>query len=573
MTDVTKTEKQASEGGPRGISRRTGTMLFLAVISLGVALRYPTVYYLHEAGADASYYAGLVQLVVHYGRAPWTSSLLSYFGLFPFSEGATAALLVGQFQVLTGLPIDVAILTPVMLLTVAAAAGVFLCILRVTRSPIAGSVGAFAFLTAPILLLYSTETLSTRYLAVCLIPFLVLTTIEARRWGPLRAVGIGAVLALLLAATHQSFVLIFALLAGIILLSTIDRVWRRSRRSLLESKPVRLVSRHYHLTFLAVCAVTLVTVAYAAPNTGGAGVGLQGYDLGILSGTSPLDYVVNLGAATIGGVGLAASALSIVAPKRWNLANRPLGLPIMAAVFVASALVVFRLYARPIIAALLSIGAGLGLVAFEGYVAMRGNKLVRQVAVLAVVGLVGASLAFAGYMNEHWASAEGYIVTGSGYSSFTYVAQNTQGNLFCNHYPSDRFLLAYTGRFCSPSLPGSGLEMLPFVSGTLSWSGLVVRAKSPQEVLNGGTSVSFFDVIGYDPYAAYITLAESGLGPQQSALLERYNVSYVLEYRPVQDTIAYRWILDNPESSAFLSSVHQASYLVYQDDSYSLWYP
>ena len=162
-------------------------------------------------------------------------------------------------------------------------------------------------------------------------------------------------------------------------------------------------------------------------------------------------------------------------------------------------------------------------------------------------------------------------MTESSYATFTYIRYTNANNLFCNHYPSDRFLTAYSGRLCNPSLPGSGLEMVPFISGTLRWSDLTLRPRDLSSFATSETGVGVYDVVGDNPYAAYYQIAQTPFNPS-STVMSRYDIHFVLEYRQYAERFAIRWTLDNPLPSPFLVSLRDSSYKVYQDSTYDLWY-
>jgi hypothetical protein len=129
-----RNQGQRGDSTVRSGGKWSTLLLLAAVLFLGLIVRYPTGAHLHEAGADGSYYAALTHLVTAFGRAPWTASPLSYFGLFPYSEGAAVPLLVAQFESLAGLPEGLSVVLATDLVALVGSLGVFLCILRTTRS-------------------------------------------------------------------------------------------------------------------------------------------------------------------------------------------------------------------------------------------------------------------------------------------------------------------------------------------------------------------------------------------------------------------------------------------------------
>jgi hypothetical protein len=544
--------------------------LLLAVLILGIILRYPRTDYFFEAGADGSYYVALSQIVSRFGRAPWVVSPFSYFGLFPFSEGVATPFLLSGFARESGLPINLAIIVMTDFTALAGALGVFLCIVRITRSTYGGVFGALAFLTAPILLLYSDQTLTSRFYAACWIPFLLLVFVELRRRGEARTVLIGFMLAILTATTHLSFVLIFAMFFGIVLLTLIERKWRRARTSLVAFQPFKMISKSYYLSFLAACAILVVATSYAPAVYGPEGSGLGSYDIGVFQGTSPLAYFGNLLVSIVGGAGIIAAVLTLFAPRLWNLGNRQFTFPALAAILLMFALLSVRLYVRPFVATVMAIGAGLGLVGIKSFhLSLRRTRWRSLFAVVAVVSLA-ASLGSSVLLEHRWSNVETVRVSAATYSAYVYAAHSTRGNLYCNQYPIDRFLTAYTGIMCSPALPGSDLDMVPFITGSIPWSMPIFKPRDLSGFMTAGTSLSLYDVSGYNPYDAYFQLSTAPSNANR-ALLERYDVSYALEFRTLSHKYAIRWTFDNPQPSVFLESLGSSSYTIYEDGSYAIW--
>lgn len=553
------------------VERNNSTLaLLFAVLIVGLLLRYPSNPQFHEVASDGSYYPALAHFVVSYGRAPWTTNPVSYIGLFPYSEGAAVPLLVAQLEDLASIPESLTAFLATDVAALAGALGVFLCVIRATRSGTAGVLGAFAFLTAPILLRYSTEALVTRFFVTCWVPFILLTFLDGRRWGFLRSVLVTVPLLVLLATTHLSFVLVSAIGVGILLLGLIERTWNRVRSSATTRTPAAVVSRHYYAVFLAACATLVVVTTFAPVSYGSEGAGLSNYDIGVFQGGSLPAVIGNLLVSIAGGAGIIAVMLTLAAPKLWNLGMRPFTFATLAAVLFIFAVVGFRLYGRPIAAVVMSIGAGLGLVGLGQFRCVRLSPRVRRGVAAVVLVLVIITIPVSLTVTSRWASGDTYTVTGPIYSAFSYTSATTSGNLFCNEFPGDRFLTAYTGRVCSPDLPGSSLEMVPFITSTFSWASLRVQPMGISEILNSGSELSLYQVVDYNPHSAYFQLNNSTIA-SSAPLLAKYNVTYALEYRPTEGDMAIRWTVQSPVASPFLHSVHQQCYLIFQNEAYNVW--
>jgi len=513
----------------------------------------------------------LVRIVLDTGNAPWATTPLSYLGLFPYSEGSAVIILISGFQATSGMPLDLVVILSTDLIVLVGAIGTFLCIMRVTRSAAAANVGAFAFVTSPILLFYSDQTVTTRLYAVSWIPLLILLLIDGEKWGRKRLLIVAGPVLLLLICTHLSFILIILILLGILVLKRIDATWRQMRSVVVSHRPLRELARHHYLAFLGTCGLLVVTVTIVAQLAGAERIGLQTYELGILPGSSAFVSFINLIVSTVGGAGLASSVFVLLAPRLWGLTYRSRALPILAAILLASGLVGFRLYVRPVVATLLAIGAGLGVLGLQrGFRHVRQRSL-RSVAAVAIIGFLLISMAASVTVERGWSTSEFYVVTQSSYSAFTYIRYKATGNLFCNQYPSDRFLTAYSGKFCNPSLPGSGLEMVPFIAGTMNWSDLNLRPSDLFAIITGEAPPVLYNVVGYNPYSAYYQVAQNPIGPPNPITI-RYGVHFVIEDRQYAGHYAIRWTLDNPLPSPLLQTVRDTSYIIFQDSTYNLWY-
>lgn len=552
------------------VGKRTALLLVLALLIIGVLLRYPTSSFVAEHGADASYYGALSQMTVTEGRMPWATHLSAYFGLYPFSEGSVTPIMVAVGMELTGLGIDLALIATSMGLALLGALGVYLCIHRATRSVPASLIGAFAYLTAPILLYYSDQTLTSRFVAVTWSPFLILVVVERRRWGTWKSLIIAGLLVFLLVGSHLSFALIVLVMVGILVLTRIDEQWRKMRAAATRSRVARTVSRHYSLGWIALGALGVLATGFLAQLAGLESLGTQAYEIGIFSNSTVFGYYGNMIASTAGGAGLAALLLTPLAPRLAGLTHRDHTLPIVAGAILVTALVGFRLYIRPFIAAVFSLSAGLGYVAVARLAPLNRGKALRYATAVAIASFLVVSAGFSLYVESRWNRVEYYSMSGQSYSAFTYIKDSTRGNLYCNHYVSDRFLTAYTSRFCLPDLPGSGLEMTPFVSGALPWSDLIVVPKNLAELLQQQSTIELYDVFGYNPYPIYYSFSQQNLTSDASRM-STYGIHYALEYRPDTGTYEVRWNVGSPAASGFLEAVHQSSYLAYQNEEYSLW--
>jgi hypothetical protein len=123
---------------------------------------------------------------------------------------------------------------------------------------------------------------------------------------------------------------------------------------------------------------------------------------------------------------------------------------------------------------------------------------------------------------------------------------------------------------CSPALPGSDLDMVPFITGSIPWSMPIFKPRDLSGFMTTETSLSLYDVSGYNPFAAYFQLSTAPSSVNHD-LLERYDVTYALELRSLSHKYAIRWTFDNPQPSAFLESLGESSYIMYEDGSYAIW--
>jgi hypothetical protein len=552
------------------LRQRSTYFLLLALLLFGVILRYPTSTFFAEHGADASYYGALSHIVAARGEIPWAVSPLAYFGLFPYSEGVVTPLLIGTVMQETGLPIDAAMLATGTGLALLGAVGTFLCVMRATRSTIGALIAAYAMLTAPILMYYSDQSLTSRFVAVTWAPFLILTAIERRHWSLSKSAAVSGLIIVLLVATHLSFALIILVFVGILVAANIDEVWRTVRDKIAKSAVVRGVSRHYALAWLSLAALGVLGIGYVAQLAGLESLGTQAYELGVFPSSNVLGYYGNIIASTVGGVGIVAVLLTPFAPRMAGLGHRNWTLPILAAAAIATSLIGFRLYIRPFIATIFSMSAGVGVVALFGWRTLMRTSRRRAILVAGLISVIAASGAVSLAVQAHWNSAEYYTVDNPAYNAFVYIGESTSGNLYCNHYLSDRFLTAHTARLCLPDLPGSGLEMSPFIAGVFPWSGLRVVPNNLSGIISQQSTIELYQVVGYNAYANYYGFSNAN-SQQIPAELARYGVSYVLEYRPDASDYEVRWNVGLPAPAPFLEVIHASYYLVYQNEEYSLW--
>lgn len=149
-------------------SKRVHYLILLFITLLNIIIRYPITP--HEIGIDSFYIHMLGNSITENGYATWAIHLLSYFGMFPESYPIAIPYLISGFSQLSGLPMEATIY----------AVSLFFGILSIfTGYILAGEImndDRFRFLvaislsTSPIIVKFSSWTMSTRGLFLTLSP-------------------------------------------------------------------------------------------------------------------------------------------------------------------------------------------------------------------------------------------------------------------------------------------------------------------------------------------------------------------------------------------------------------------
>jgi len=86
------------------LSNKTVLFCLLALISLSIVLRYPSMP--HQIGSDGFFNNAMVKFIIEDGRASWILSPFSYMGLGPFAYPAAIHFLIASMSQVANLPIE-----------------------------------------------------------------------------------------------------------------------------------------------------------------------------------------------------------------------------------------------------------------------------------------------------------------------------------------------------------------------------------------------------------------------------------------------------------------------------------
>ena len=155
------------------INNKSRLLLCLFIFCYSLILRYPTTPY--PVGSDSYVYSALTSSMIENGNLRWFYTPISYFGLYPDSTPAGNMALYGSIAIITGLELN----NVIFLLSSFIGTFAFMNMYLFTRELKFGNalfpfLVAITFSTSKMFLDFTTWTISTRALALSLIPLFLL---------------------------------------------------------------------------------------------------------------------------------------------------------------------------------------------------------------------------------------------------------------------------------------------------------------------------------------------------------------------------------------------------------------
>lgn len=152
-----------------------------ALVVLNFLLRFPITP--HELGNDSFFIHNLAQIIVSNGYANWILSPLSFFGLYPFSYASGLPHLLAISSILTGIDVEWTIYFVSLLFGLFSILTAFLMAGEIKDNLYFKLIVAFIFSISPLLIKYTSWTVSARGFVLVLTPLFIWSLIKTGKTG------------------------------------------------------------------------------------------------------------------------------------------------------------------------------------------------------------------------------------------------------------------------------------------------------------------------------------------------------------------------------------------------------
>ncbi|MEM2899281.1 MAG: hypothetical protein QXT63_00660 [Thermoplasmata archaeon] len=192
------------------ISKLNTIVLFLLLLILNLILRYPMTP--HEIGWDSFVIHDLINAINREGRVTWYLHPLSLFGMYAYSYAAAIPLLLSAIAQLTGVTTEDAIFIFCIFEGILTLFLGFILGGEFHKSNLFKLMLGAAISLAPGMLYWTTFTLSTRGPFIVILPLFLFLLFRTLKRDSMKYIILCALTGLVLALTHNMFILLFPLL-------------------------------------------------------------------------------------------------------------------------------------------------------------------------------------------------------------------------------------------------------------------------------------------------------------------------------------------------------------------------
>ncbi|EDY35528.1 hypothetical protein ABOONEI_811 [Aciduliprofundum boonei T469] len=560
-------------------------LMLLFILLLSITIRFPYLYYSHEAGADSFFYHRMSNVLLTFHKATWFLHPLSLWGLYPYSDSPAAPFYVAEFSSLSGLSVENSIIFYDYIFVIIGILGAFLLGLKVKRSLIFASFLAIAISLAPKAFYPILFSLNERVALVLMLPlwFLLIyfvissheksKSIRVKRWSILIMYSFVA------STVHLMFVFSIAFISGyifyIVIYKLIGKFLPHTFSKVRNFRPIVII-----ILFLLLFYSLFFLSNY---------INIYGFNIelykktALFSGTDPFTIALNIFVSISGGVGILFPIFGVVGAV-YLIFKRKLDtfeMWLIIALLSLTPFIINRLYIRPFLVSILGI-----LIAYGAfYVVSKTPKIFKNnhiskrralkysfITIFIVSIVLGG--AFAGYMTHHWdtqvestASKIPHGMTEQSYNAAIWMKHslNIEDIYVTNNEVVGGRVEAYSNRVMIPGIYDTDLDNLVFYNLYNNESELGITFN---KWLNRNP---FTNSKKWREFASEYTKLMGVPYSHSTKLLKKYNVSYFLYFRKYGNMWSV-WYDKKLSYSQFSKTATQKNYAIYKNEWYTLVY-
>ncbi len=161
------------------IPKKSQRFFLLTLMFLIMYFQYPRSE--HMIGNDSFNNMGMSRVMMETGEMPWYQNGASPFGLYPFSYPAGIQTLASGLALVTHIPLEICYLLISGLMVFLGAFGMFMLAGEINRNFVFKYSAAFSFAICPVVLKYSTWSVSSRGPFILMLPFFIFFLLKAMR--------------------------------------------------------------------------------------------------------------------------------------------------------------------------------------------------------------------------------------------------------------------------------------------------------------------------------------------------------------------------------------------------------
>lgn len=556
--------------------------LLIAALFLSLAVRWPLIP--HETGIDSFNIHAFADTIRTLGSIEWSGSILSYFGLFPFSYPSGVPILLSEISIMTGGSLEIIILIFSMITSLIGTLMAFILSLEIRNSTLIAFGVSIGYSLSPLFLVWTQWTVTTRSLFMALLPLTIWiilryskisrdTSTNEQRF---RYILLLFLLIILTAMIHRMFVIIILLFLGYIA--------SRSAYKLITRHEMTIRTHYERMRSLLINLLIILSIAGIAIYLAiiGGWFGVETYEEGFFDGSGDFIKLLNLIASTAATSGL---PLTMLFP--FSFAFIILGKKEFAGIFLIACFLILlafsggRTYERilyPIIIIPLI---------FHSVRMIRKNPVRRKFAAILIMAFlitIPGNLLIVDYYN-HWSEKkvinDGNAISEQTYATAMYMREYYNGyHYICSNWIASIRIQAYSG---SAELPCGSFSMVSniLIYGIINSSDLQIQGISIDEIiLNKG--IPFESEWEIRIISDWGKVFLSTNLDTRLEILRRYDTKLFIEdTRLDMKIVGYQSIMLYPsgESHAYFiddgplekNSVHDNCYKIYENGREVIW--
>ena len=553
-------------------SKRVVYCLLGFIVTVNIIYRYPAIY-IHENGFDAFLIHNLADSISYYGYAKWVLNPLSYFGMYAFSYPSAMPFLYSEFSQVTSISIELCVLITGMIFGIIGALFAYLAAKEILDSDIFAFFTSLTFSIAPFLLNLTTWEGSTKGFVVTLLPFFIFLLLKHLKTSNTKYLVIALIVLILMSSIHR-----IGYLAIFIFLAYLFTVPIHTFTRIIITPDLRRIKLKRFLSAMSVIGAFTVAFAllFITPGFLGSADITQQYASGrFMSGRGIFTILVNLGITYAGKTGILIPLLflglfAFAWQERRSVQQKFI---IIATIFLIPFLPL-REYMTAFFVSIFSI-----IIGFSIYFIFRIIKKRRKTAIAVFLILTVSSMGFSWYMKDYW------------HNSYWYneMKEETYGTAMYtkNTLTRDDMFIANKGYISARVTAISGVISLPLGGASansynaqqmiydnnfdIDRNSLDIKPLQLNQLGYATNEIFVFKDPGrgYDAELSWATILDHDCNsPVGKSVQMRYNIHYALETHDLDG----RYLFWGQYYSAFLVSVHEQRYKIYDNSEEAMWY-